>query len=219
MSPLISVGAVKRHVLRRVTIAGNALPCAAVDVDLVAIHDAVIDVGYGGHQGRVVAATAADMEQKFLISLSVQAVEVRTGFAAEAVPVFHGDAGDVVIGGADPQGRVPLLAEPAGQADMVGVHMGDDDAQNGQAFQFGGEDLLPLLARLGAIDAAVDDRPALAYLAMQIGLAITQQPEVDVIEGKRQGHADPLDAGGHFQSLGRTGQGIAEWVVKSGFLA
>jgi hypothetical protein len=54
---------------------------------------------------------------------------------------------------------------------------------------------------------------------MQIGLAITQQPEVDVIEGKRQGHADPLDAGCHFQSLGRTGQGIAEGVMKCGFLA
>ena len=111
------------------------------------------------------------------------------------------------------------MAEPAGQTDMVGVHMGDDDTQNRQVFKRRGKNLFPLLARLGAIDAAVDDRPALAYLAMQIGLAITQQPEVDVIEGKRQGHADPLDAGCDFQSLGRTGQGVAERVMKSGFLA
>lgn len=159
------------------------------------------------------------MEQKFFVSLPMQAVEVRTGFAAEAVPVLHGDAGDVVVGGADPQGRIPLSADPAGQADMVGVHVGDDDTQDGQAFKLGGKDLLPLIACLGAVDAAVDDRPAFAYLSMQIGLAITQQPEVDVIQGKRQGHADPLDAWCHFQGLGRIGQGIAERVMKCGFLA
>ncbi|MPN40642.1 hypothetical protein SDC9_188180 [bioreactor metagenome] len=97
--------------------------------------------------------------------------------------------------------------------------MGDDDTQNRQAFKRRGKNLLPLLASFSAIDAAVDDRPALVYLAMWIRLAITQQPEVDVIKGKWQGHADPLDAGCHFQSLGWTGQGITQWVVKSGFLA
>ena len=72
------------------------------------------------------------------------------------------EAGDVEVGGADPQAHVPALAQPVGAADVVGVHVGDDHAQHRQAVEHGGEDLLPGGAGRRVVDAAVDDGPALA---------------------------------------------------------
>jgi hypothetical protein len=84
--------------------------------------------------------------------------------AAEAVDHLAGVARGLEVGGADPQRRLPALAQPVRQADVVGVHVGDDDAHHGQALQLVLEHLLPQRARLGPVDAAVHHRPALAAL-------------------------------------------------------
>jgi hypothetical protein len=121
-------------------------------------------------------------------------------------------AGHVVVGGADPHRRLPALAQPVRQPDVVGVHVGDDDAQDRQALQLGLEDLLPLRARLGVVDAAVDHRPA--GHAVQ---GVAQQPEVDVVERKGQPHADPAHAGRHFHGFAGLGQRVAQGVVEFAF--
>jgi hypothetical protein len=81
---------------------------------------------------------------------------------------------------------VPALAQPAGQADMVGMQMRADDARHRLAAEFLGEDLVPQVARRLRVDAGIDDRPAVGFL---------DQPQIDVVELEGQRHAQPEDAG------------------------
>jgi len=77
-------------------------------------------------------------------------------------------------------------AEPARQAEMVGVHVGADHPQDGPMLKVLVPNLTPELAHLGRGHPGVDHRPAL--LAVQF---ILDQPEVDVIQRKGQGHPKP----------------------------
>jgi len=88
--------------------------------------------------------------------------------------------------------------------DVVGVHMGDEDAQNRQAVEFLRENLLPQGFDLVARDAAIDHRPAVAAIDM-----VAQQPQVDVVQRKRQRHAQPPHAGGQFQCCAGFGERLA----------
>src|ERR1041385_6467410 len=64
---------------------------------------------------------------------------------------------------ADPEPRLPALGEPAGQADMVGMVMRDDDPPNRPPAEMLGEDLLPQRGRGRAGIPAIDDGPARPY--------------------------------------------------------
>ena len=130
---------------------------------------------------------------------------VAAGFARE-------QAGHVVVGGADPERRVPALADEVGQTDVVGVHVRDDDAQDRHTLQLRLEDLLPLRAGLVPSDAAIDHRPALDPVD-----GIAQQPEVDVIEREGQRHANPTHAGRHCERLADFGEGVAQGVMEFAF--
>ena len=60
-------------------------------------------------------------------------------FAAVASSHLASVFSGVVIGGADPEaarpiGCRPAFTEPMRQTDVIGVHMGGDHAQDGQAF-------------------------------------------------------------------------------------
>ena len=92
---------------------------------------------------------------------------------------------------------------------MVGMHVRHDDAQKRKTFELVGKDLLPLRFRLLGVDAAIDDAPAGSAIDF-----IAQQPQIDVIECKRQGHAQPLHTGGNTQAGTRRWQGITERVVQ-----
>ena len=78
---------------------------------------------------------------------------------------------------------------------MVRVHVGDDDPQDGKTFQLALKKQFPLGARLRRIDAAVHDAPT-GY-AVEL---VTQQPHIDVVQRKRQRHADPLHARCHLDA-------------------
>jgi hypothetical protein len=82
---------------------------------------------------------------------------------------------------------------------MVRVHVRHDHAQYGQALQLGLENLLPLRTALGPVNAAVHHRPAfqVGALAAGIGQAVAQQPQVDMVQRKRQHHAYPVHTGGN----------------------
>jgi len=136
----------------------------------------------------------------------------RCPLAAKAGGALRGESGGVVVGGAAPQSAVPPLAQPVGQTDVVRVHVGDDHTQDGQAVEFLIKHVFPLRTRFIAGDAAVHHRPALDAVQR-----VAQQPEVDVVERKRQAHAQPLHARRHHQGAAGLGQRIALRVVQAGF--
>ena len=92
---------------------------------------------------------------------------------------------------------------------VVRVHVRYDDAQHWQAFEFVGKNGFPLCLGFFLVDAAVHDAPAL--LAVDF---VAQQPEVDVVECKRQCHADPLDARRDCDALAQLGQGVTHRVMQ-----
>ncbi len=73
-----------------------------------------------------------------------------------------------------------------------------------------GEDLLPGLAGHVAGDAAVDHRPALS--AVGTGLAVAQQPQIDVVQRKGQTHAHPAHARRDLQRRAGGRQLVAEGI-------
>jgi hypothetical protein len=185
----------------------------AADVDALAVEHAHEALGHRGHHVGVVVGAAADLVERLGVGQAVRAEEARGMLAAgERVAAAAEHARHVVVGGADPQRHVPALAQPVGQADVIGMHVGDDHAHDRQALQLGLEDLLPLGPRLVARDAAVDHGPAL-----DAAVVVAQQPEVDVVERERQPHPDPAHAGRHFEGLAGGGQGVAEGVVEFAF--
>ncbi len=204
--------AVQAHVLGRVAVAGDAVPGLASDVDRVAVHDPPEALRHGGHHARVVARTAADLAERFLVQQAVAGEEGRGRFAAHALRAAAGDACHVEVRGAHPQPAAPPLRQPGGQAHVVRMEVRDDQAQHRQAAQVAGKDLLPVRLRRLVADAAVDDRPALAAVDL-----IAQQPEVDVVEREGQAHADPEHARRELQHAGGFRQGVAQGIAEFGF--
>jgi hypothetical protein len=96
---------------------------------------------------------------------------------------------------------------------MVGVHVRDQHAQQRQPIQLAVEHLLPAGAGVGVVDAAVHRRPAVAAVD-----AVAQQPQVDVVQRKRQRHAQPAHAGRHLQRGARRGQLVAQRVAQRIFV-
>ncbi len=102
--------------------------------------------------------------------------------------------------------------QPMREAYVVGVHVGDEHAQHRQAVELRREHLLPGSDGRRVRDAAVDDGPALSAVE-----PVAQQPQVDVVERKRQLHAHPAHARRHLERNAGCGQGVAERVVEFGF--
>ena len=96
--------------------------------------------------------------------------------------------------------------------------MGDDDAQYRQTLQHVGLNLLPGLARGRVVDAAVHHGPAIALegRVLRVGLLVTQQPQVDVVQRKRQAHAQPEHAWRHLGGLAGGRQMITQRVIQRG---
>ena len=82
------------------------------------------------------------------------------------------------------------LRQPRRESEMIGMQMSNDDALHRPSREVVGEDLLPESLGDFATKAGIHDDPA---------VAVAQQPEIDVIEGKRQRHAQPVDAVGDLQ--------------------
>ena len=209
--------AIQGDVLGGVAIAADAAPVAPADANSVAVHHPAETGRYLRHHARVIAGAAPDLGQRIRVVQTMRSKEVGRPRAAKAGGAARAVARGVVVGGADPQRRIPALAQPPGQADMVRVHVRHDHPQHRQALQLGGEDVFPLC--LGGVhgDAAVDDAPALHDTAVRAGDVVAQQPQVDVVQGKRQRHADPANAGGHFQRAAGFGELVTKGVVEFGF--
>ena len=136
----------------------------------------------------------------------------RRRIAAKAVAVQGGQHRGLVIGEADPQLRLPALAQPVAQTQVVGVHVGHDHPPQRRALQVLVQHRLPMLARHRVVDAAIHRGPAHHAIAH-----IAQQPQIDVVQGEGQAHAQPKHARGHLQGVARCRQLVAQGVVESVF--
>ncbi len=110
-------------------------------------------------------------------------------------------AAEQPLGARGPELGVQLLRQPAGEAHVIGMEVGADQARRRPAVLAADahplEHLAPDRLALVALDAGVDQRPALAVL---------EQPEIDVIEPVGQRHAQPMHARRHLQRLAGAGQ-------------
>ena len=141
--------------------------------------------------------------------LSAQAAEIGSARA--------GQQGSLVFGGVHVQRRTELLAQPMGQAHVVGVHVGDHHSQDRQALHGACKHLAPGLLRAWVGHAAVHCGPAMASALFGF-FRIFQQLEVDVVQGKRQGHPDPENTGRNLKRLTERWQGVVQGEGQ-GFLA
>ena len=181
--------------------------------------------GHVRHQAGIVAGAAADFLQRVGIHQAVRCKKPGGCLTAKAGGAVGRHARGVEIGRADPQvapmrGRAPALAQPVGQANMIRVHVRHDDPQNRQAFQLGRKNRLPLRFGFGPADAAIHRTPALDFFTRRVRAIhlVAQQPEVDVVQRKRQAHAQPFDARGDLKRAAagrkRLTQGVMELLFK-----
>ncbi len=196
------------RMLRRMPVAADHAPGVAADGDRVAFDDAVIGAGQ---------AIDAVTEAAEAGAVALQDVFRKSGRAVEAQRLGRrllAGVGDEVaahqeFGARDPEFDAELSHQPAGEPDVVGMHVGDDHALDRAALHRPGEELFPGLGRLLVADAAVDHGPA---------VAIFEQPQIDVVELHRQAHAHPVHAGRHDDApsgFGAMFEGIVEIAART----
>jgi hypothetical protein len=105
--------------------------------------------------------------------------------------------------GADPEFDVELAREPPGHADMVRMHVRGDDPLGFARAEVIVQQALPGCKRLCVLHAGINQRPA---------IAVTQSPQVDVLQRERQRHANPHHTGSHLKAMAisRCFEGIDE---------
>ncbi len=176
-------------------VAHDDLPAAPVDADQVAVHDAP------ERRGRLANTQAVGVAARTLVRdlRGVQPVRgEQLGGAGSAVSRQAQDegAGGEILGLAHPQLDAEALGQPAGQAEVIGVVVGDDETPDRTPRQRPGEDLLPQIAGGSRVQATIHQRPA--------GL-VSQHPQVDVIQREGQRHAQPEHPRRHLHSGARRG--------------
>lgn len=186
----------QRGVFGRMAVAHDDPPIASADAHLITVHDAGVARRHGRHQVGEVVGALADLFLRVRVGQAMACEVIHRGLAARAaaglVAARRPQRRHHEVGHRHPEPGVPALAQPIGQADVVRVHVRDQDAQDGQAFKLVLENVFPQRLDLVARDAAVDDGPAVAAVDV-----VAQQPEVDMIQRERQRHADPFHAFGH----------------------
>jgi hypothetical protein len=108
-----------------------------------------------------------------------------------------------VFGFGHEQRRSIARGQPGGEAEVVRVEVGDHHA--GDAPPVGRQHLLPDGLCFGRAEAGIHDHHV---------VAVIEQPQVDVVQRKRQRHAQPGDTGRNRQWL-RGGGDVFKRVVEA----
>ena len=87
---------------------------------------------------------------------------------------------------------------------MVAVHVGTEYPCHRFSFELVLEDVLPCGLVRGVVEARIDYGPA---------VVIAQQPDIDVIEAPRHGHAHPVNVFSYLELCANWGR-VGEHVVK-----
>ena len=183
-------------VLGAVTVADQDGPVLAADRQDLALPNPLIAGRHGRHAlGEHAVGLAVALDLRLVPAAGAPEDRARL-WRRTGIGEQH-PAGDIFQLGHQ-QGRVEPLAQPAGQADMVWMHMGADDPRDRLARQRPGQRRLPARDGVRCSDAGVDDGPALAVL---------DRIDVDVIELHRQRQAQPQHAGRRLDRLARRRRG------------
>jgi hypothetical protein len=176
------------------------LPLASADRKLVAVHHAPVKARDFGHAAPI-AVAGAHLLRKAREVESIAPEEAHAGFAVESRRVVMCRVRRQELRGGHPHRRARFRHEPRGASHVIGVIVRDDDGLHGLAGHQAREVPLPEIpGRLDA-ESRVDEREALAIL---------EDPQVDVVEGERQRHADPPHALGDAQRLAGLGDALVE---------
>jgi hypothetical protein len=189
----IELGAIKAGMLRRMAAADDDAPGSPADHELHAVGKTVILLRHRSDQAAV-ALRPADLDRLLDVAEADAAVEIGELAMEGAGPVGDRLARMAPFAVGGPKLDAEPLGEPAGKAHMVGVEMRADEPRHLLAVERAGEDPLPEPFGLGIADAGIDDCPAGAVL---------HEPEIDVVELKRQRHAQPAHARRHVQRRAR----------------
>jgi len=167
--------------LRRMARADDDAPLAAADRQFIVLAQTAEDVG---HARDILAETAETRRIAVDAALAEagRAVEIQRFLRRFAAGVEDQRLAHQEIGARHLEFDVPFAREPAGEADMIGMEMGDDEAGDGLALEARLKDLTPQGLDLVGRNAGVDHRPA--FVAFD-------QPEIDVVELEGQRHPDP----------------------------
>src|SRR5712691_922439 len=188
------------------TVPHDDSPVAPADAMRLPVHQPPVCGGEARHPAAVVGA--ALLHQLELFSGESVAHEHRHHVveAETRAPFAHRVRGEI-LRLRHPEFGAAALGQPRGETRMVRMMVRDDETPDRAPRDAFCEDALPQRARGVVADAAVDECPA---------LAVFEQPEVDVVERKRQRHAQPVHAGRDLQGFaGRRRRGV--WILQDGF--
>ncbi len=191
---------------RRMAGADDDPPVVLADADHLAVADAPVAVGQRMDAlAEVAEARAVVLDGRITPAGAV--VEDHAVVRRLAAGVGGEHAAVQVFQPRHPQPALELLGQPAGHADMVGVHVGGEDAAQTLAVRGLAEQLAPRGQSLVGAHAGVHHRPTVILL---------DAPDVDVVQHHRQRHAHPYHARRHLERLARRGR-VLEGVHQRGF--
>ena len=186
----LEFGAVERGVLRGVPAADDHLPIAAADLEPAVVPDPP-------HARRHRRRPAAEIPHPGAIGIDAVVVEpvdpeeLHPGLDIVGDVLRPGEMGLQPFAVGHPQRRAELVLQPPGEAEMVGVEMGDDGALDRTPAE-PLDRVEPVRLHVVAVPTGVDHGPAVAVL---------DQIEVDVVEREGERHLEPEDAGRDLQGL------------------
>ena len=143
----------------------------------------------------------AEQELRAFLRQPMRAVEAAIRLRSQSLRVETNVERDQIFRFAHRKLQSEALAEPTGEAHMVGVKVGGDDPCQSAAAKRPGKQRLPRRARLRVVDSRIDDSEP---------VAIFDQIDVDVIEPERKRETGPQDARtdlDRFAGLGGSGLG------------
>ena len=189
------------------TKATDATPAGAPNGEGVARLQAHIAGRHPWRQLGIEGISVMHVLNGFLVRQAVTAAKIAGVLQARRIGAVGGFGRCQILCRTDPKRDLPTRTQPVGQAEVVGVHVGGDHPQNGPPLKRRGKQGFPMGACVRIVDAAIHHCPALDAIEL-----ICQQPQIDVVEFKRQGHAQPAHARGHLQGGAHTGQVVAQRV-------
>ncbi|MNN30183.1 hypothetical protein D3C81_1438240 [compost metagenome] len=194
--------------LRRMTGADDDLPVVVADADGGAVFQAP-EAFRQGVDKFAEAAEAGPVDLDGVVIPAGAAVELDGVVRRGASGIGGQHAAHQVFHPGHPQLAAEFAPEPAGHANMVGVHVGDEEPCQavGQRAAVA-EQRAPGLRRFGRLQAGIHRGPA---------CTIADGPQVDMVQAERHRHAQPEHAGDDLAGAAGLGR-VAAGIVQFGFL-
>jgi len=177
--------------LGRMAIADDDSPGVAPDDDFLPVDDPSVAIWQGVDVlSEVAEASTVSLERR--LAPAGFTIELEGLGRRLATRVGDHDSAGQVLEGTHPEARIELARQPPGQSDMVGMHVGAEDPRDRTVPQGVPQQVAPEQGGLLAAQSGIDQGPA---------VTVFDRPEIDVIQGERQRHTDPVDPGSHLDCL------------------